>query len=400
MKNSIPKSFYENNRKQLASLLKDSLILIPANKVLQMSSDTTYPFRQDSNFWYLTGLDNPDIYLAINTNTSTSSIFIPEQNDYQREWDGEIDTVEITEKSGIKNFEALSDLEKFIESAQKDKLTICCLHPPAEVIEPYGFIASPARQKLYDRIASIAPGPKDIRNEIARLRQIKYPVEIEEIKLAIEITGKSLRVLRQNLSSYSNEKEVENSLTSLFYAYGANGHGFEPIIAGGKNAATIHYRGNNQKLENNDLLLLDVGAQSGYYSADISRTWAISTPSSRQKEIYSAVIELQQEAYNILKPGIYLKDYQTEVESIARTKMRKLKCTNPDRDFPHGISHFLGLDVHDAGDYNMPLAEGMVLTVEPGIYLEDEAIGVRIEDVVLITSSGTEILSKDIPNIL
>jgi Xaa-Pro aminopeptidase len=397
MNNNFHSEFFKGNRDRLTAVLPNSLIVISANSILQKSADTTFNFRQDSNFWYLSGIDHPDLCLIINTKNRQTTLLIPEQNDYQKQWDGQLDTLELQKISAIKDFKPITNLNSIVKDAKSKDLKICYQKPASEIVEPYGFYSNPARRKIEEALLQIEPELIDVRLEIARLRQVKQPIELEAIRSAIGITGSSLNILKKNLLTFKNEKELENSLSSLFYKFGANGHGFEPIIACGKNASIIHYRGNNQHLPKNQLILLDVGAQSGYYSADISRTWAIGTPSKRQTEIYSAVIELQRQAFKLLKPGILLKDYQHDMEELIKNKMKALKCKNAEEKYPHGISHFLGIDVHDAGDYNQPLSEGVVLTVEPGIYLQDEGIGVRIEDVVVITKNGVEILSKDIP---
>jgi Xaa-Pro aminopeptidase len=143
--------------------------------------------------------------------------------------------------------------------------------------------------------------------------------------------------------------------------------------------------------------LLDVGAKKYGYSADISRTWIYGKPSDRQRAIYDAVLQLQDKAFSMLKPGVLLREYQQEMEKAASKLMKKLHSDTENEKYPHGFSHFLGIDVHDAGDYESPLVEGMVLTVEPGLYLYDERIGVRIEDNVIVTKNGIKNLSEHIP---
>ncbi len=397
--NNFTSEFFNGNRKRISEALLDSLILIPAHSLLQSSADTPFPFRQDSNFWYLTGLDEPNLVLSIDTNSGRTNIFLPEQNDYQKLWDGELKATEYQNISGITEFLQRSDLRKQLVKAKKQGLQICYLAPLPELVEPYGFYSNPARRTLETEIKLIEPKPKDIRLELARLRQIKQPIEIEALQKAIDITTITLKDVKTRLADFKTEKEIERALSAGFFNNGADGHGYEPIVASGKNATTIHYMRNNDSVDNKSMILLDVGACVGYYSADISRTWSIVKPSPRQLEVFEAVEELQNRAYSLLKPGVLIKEYQKTMEEEAAKTMKNLGVTKK-QQYPHGFSHFLGLDVHDAGDYDAPLKENSVMTVEPGIYLPEEGIGVRIEDDVFITKTGIKILSKNIPTSL
>ncbi len=394
--NKFDSEFFKNNRKKLSLACPGSLILITAHSMIQSSGDTTFTFRQDSNFWYLTGLDMPDAVIVIDTSSGESVLLLPARNDYQNEWDGEINEAEITKISGIKKFETSRNLEVLLADAKKQKLKVCYLAPPEEYVQPYGFYANPARRKLAEKIKKIVAEPKDIRIELARLRQVKQPVEIAALQKAINLTGKSLDEIKLKIADFENEKDLSRAITAKFFDHGSDGHGFEPIIAAGKNASIIHYRDNNSDISKKDLVLFDIGATRGYYSADISRTWSVGKPTERQLEVHSAVLEIQDFAFSILKPGVLLREYQKTVEEKVKAVMKKIKCSNADDPFPHGFSHFLGLDVHDAGDYDSPLQENSVITVEPGIYLKDEGIGVRIEDDVLITKTGFINLSSGI----
>lgn len=203
------------------------------------------------------------------------------------------------------------------------------------------------------------------------------------------------------MGDYKNEKDIERAISIGFLKSKSDGHGFDPIIASGKNAATLHYTKNNQSLNKDSLVLLDIGTKVNGYASDISRVWSIGgKPSKRQQEIWQACLDIQETAFSLLKPGVMMREYQKQVEKQANTIFKKLGCSMAGKPFPHGFSHFLGFDVHDAGDYTVPLEKGMVITVEPGIYLTDEGIGVRVEDDVLITEKGIKILSQHIPKVL
>ncbi|MDO8265571.1 MAG: Xaa-Pro peptidase family protein [Candidatus Saccharibacteria bacterium] len=390
--------FFSNNRQKLIQVLPNSLIVIAGHVSFQMSADTAFPFRQDSNFWYLTGINEPDCVLVLDTRKGKSILVIPELNDYQKEWDGDRDYLEIEKVSGIELIQPRRTLNSILTEAKKSGQQICYIKPAPERVEPYGFYSNPARRLLETEIKQVESEPKDVRIEIARLRQIKQPVEIEALQTAIDVTGATLADVKANLQKFKTEKELERAISSGFFTNGADGHGYEPIIGSGINASVLHYNKNADILHNNALVLLDVGAIFGGYSADISRAWSVGKLSDRQREVYDAVCELQDKAFSMLGPGVKIREYQIEMEKHAFKKLKQIGIKLD--QYPHGFSHFLGLDVHDAGDYEAPLLPNSVITVEPGIYLSDEGIGVRIEDDILITENGIKNLSKHIPRML
>ncbi len=396
--NNFNSDFFAGNRQRLIQAVPNSLIVVAGHVSMQMSADTSYPFRQDSNFWYLTGINEPDCVLVVDTKKGKSILVIPELNDYQKEWDGDRDTSEIEKIAGIESIQSRSLLNGILSKAKKSGLQICYIKSAPERVEPYGFYSNPARRILENEIKIVELEPKDVRLEIARLRQIKQPVEIEMLQKAIDITGSTLAEVRSNLQKIKTEKELERAISSGFFAYGGDGHGYEPIVGSGINASILHYNKNTDVLRDNSLVLLDVGAIYNGYSADISRVWAVGEPTERQNEVYNAVCELQDRAFSMLGPGVNMREYQAEMEKITFKKLKELGIKLA--HYPHGFSHFLGLDVHDAGDYEMPLRPGSVITVEPGIYLSAESIGVRIEDNILITENGIKNLSENIPKVL
>lgn len=387
--------FFKANRKKLAKALPDSYILLAAHANLQESADLSYPFRQDSSFWYFCGLDLPNAVLAINSKNQSTTLFLPKKSDYQQEWEGQEDHETIKRASLVDQILNLDFLQDELKQAKKNGLKLSRPEPLAEVVEPYGFFSNPARKILDEKIKKVEPNPKDIRLQIAKLRQVKQLVELEAIRNAIKITADTLYQVKQRLSDFKNEADIERAVTTGFFANGAEGHAYEPIVASGYNASIIHYTKNNDKIAKNSLLLLDVGAKANRYCSDISRTWQVGQATDRQKQVYDAVIRLQDKALSMLGPGVLLRDYQKKMEKEAFKELKKLG-QKLDR-YPHGFSHFMGLDVHDAGDYESPLVAGSVITVEPGIYLSEENIGIRIEDNILITDSGYTNLSSNIP---
>ncbi len=403
MKDIFTTDFFVGNRERLQAETGSELIVLSANGLLQRSADTTFPFRQDSNFWYLTGVNEPDFVLVIN---GTGTFLIaPKRSEHRDQWDGALDIPNMKEWSGIndvlEHHDGWNRLDKLLKKYKK----VHTIAPFESYFEHFGFYANPARGVL---LAELGRHKKleivDIRKTIARLRQVKQAPELAAIKEAIRITGKGLAVVQKRLGKYRNEREVVADLSREFIRLGADGHAYTPIVAAGGNAATIHYVDNGADIGQNDLLLMDVGSEVCGYSADITRTYAISEPTRRQQAVYKSVERVHAAALKLLKPGVDMKKYEAEVDKIMAVELKKLGLIDDVSDkkklkkyYPHLTSHFLGLDTHDAADYTRPLEAGMVLTVEPGIYIPEESIGIRVEDDVLITETGAEVLSEGIP---
>ncbi len=396
--------FFKDNRKRLAGKLPGHFLVISANSLLQSSADLHFPLRQDSNFWYLTGIDEPDLLLTIDCDSGNAVLFMTEQNDYQKQWDGESNSELLTRTSGIQEISFKSALNQLLSEKLKTNKKIGYLPPLPERVEPYGFYSNPARAKLKKELIEMGCTENelvDIRQELSGLREIKQPQEIDAIQSAIDVTAAALASAKSKLSEFDTEKDIERWLVSQFYQGGGDGEAFDSIVASGPNAAIIHYMKGSGKIKDGDLVLLDVGAKVDGYAADISRAWAIGgKPTARQQELWKVNLDIQSFAFSKLKSGVILKEYQDDVITYAKAKLNDLNCSMHDKDYPHMISHHLGLDVHDAGLYNQPLPENAVITVEPGIYLPDEGLGVRVEDDVVITKTGIKILSEAIPKLL
>lgn len=395
--------FFTGNRERLQANTEAKLIVIAANGLLQRSADTTFPFRQESNFWYLTGLDEPDFVLVLSEDATF--LIAPKRDDHRDLWDGAIDKRVIRSGSGIgeiyEHHEGWTRLDKLLKKHKK----VHTITPAEPYLEHFGFYANPARAALLQALSKHKKLEMvDVRKQIARLRQVKQEPELLSIKQAIQITNTALRHVGKRLDKYETEYEVAADITREFLRNGASGHAYQPIVASGRNAATIHYIKNNQPIGKGDLLLLDVGAEVMNYSADITRTYAIGRPTKRQRDVAAAVTRVQYEAMQLLKPGVNMKEYEQQVDAIMAGELKKLHLIDDISDkrqlkkyYPHLASHFLGLDTHDAAEYDRPLEPGMVLTVEPGIYIPAESIGIRIEDDVLVTETGVEVLSAALP---
>lgn len=395
--------FFSGNRERLQIHSKAKLIVLAANGLLQRSADTTFPFRQESNFWYLTGLSEPDFLLVMSEDVTF--LIAPKRDDHRDQWDGALDKQAIRTTSGIsdvfEHHEGWTKLDRLLKTHKK----VHTITPAEAYLDHFGFYANPARATLLQALSKHRKLEMvDVRKQIARLRQIKQEPELQALREAIAITGQALKQVGKRLDKYQNEYEVGADITREFLRRGAAGHAYQPIIASGRNAATIHYIKNDQPLRAGELLLLDIGAEVMNYSADITRTYAVSRPTKRQRDVAAAVRRVQQEAFSLLKPGVDMKAYEQQVDVVMAKELKKLHLIEDVTDkkqlkkyYPHLTSHFLGLDTHDAADYTQPLAPGMVLTVEPGIYIPEESIGIRIEDDVLITETGVEVLSAALP---
>lgn len=371
--------------------------MLSANGLLQRSADTSLAFRQDSNFWYLTGLNEPDL-LFFADEKGEEFLVLPERDEHRNLWDGPFNEANLTYISGVKNFINFARFKQILGDLKSRNIKVARPQPPSDYLPAYGMYTNPARANLEKVLKKFKLDLVDCRLPIARLRAIKQGLELVAIQSAIDITLASLRKIKKNITKFASESEIARNLSVEFIARGATGHAFDSIVAIGQNAATIHHRSSASTIKQNRLLLLDVGAEVNNYAADISRTWEIGEPSKKQQTAVVAIREVQDFAFSLLKPGLVLRDYAKEVRKFAAETYLKYKLINSkqqiDEVMPHAVSHFMGLDVHDAGDYDLPLAANMVLTVEPGIYLPGDGIGARIEDDALITKNGAKWLSR------
>lgn len=399
--------FFAGNRERLRQLFTGTApIVITASGQLQRNADEAYPFHQDAGFWYLTGIDVPGAILVMDK--GREYVIVPGRETMREVFDGAVSFDEVASRSGIGEVLGEKDGWKQLEARVKKVNHVATLAAPAAYLDFYGMFTNPARAELARRLKAANPQLEllDLRQHLARMRMIKQPAEIEALQRAIDITNATLKdVIRPaQLAKYAYEYEVEAELARGFRRRGAGGHAFSPIVAGGPRACTLHNITNNAALASDELLVLDVGAEFDHYCADITRTVSLNgRPTRRQQQVYGAVLEAQNYGIGLLKPGADLREYEKQVEQFVGEKLRELGLVktitkNAVRQFfPHAASHFLGLDAHDAGDYDRPLEAGAVLTVEPGIYIPAEGIGVRIEDNVLITAEGNTLLSAALP---
>lgn len=407
MSNQFSSDFFAGNRERLRQLFTGTApIVITANGLLQRASDEAFPFRQDASFWYLTGCEDPDVLLVMDK--QKEYLIVPTRDTVKLAFDGAVDFDALKSHSGIVDIVDGKEGWRRLEKRLKKVKNVATLAANPRYNEHFGIYSNPARAELIQRIKATSDDIEllDLRPHLMRMRMVKQEPEIVALKRAIDITIDTIKeVTKQSkFGKYEYEYEIEADLSRGFRRRGALGHAFTPIVASGPRACTLHNVANDGALQREDLLTLDIGAEYNHYSADITRTYALGgSMSHRQQLVYDAVVEVQDYAISLLKPGVLIREYEKQIEAFMGEKLRELnliKTINRDsvRDFfPHATSHFLGLDTHDAGDYEHQLEPGVVLTVEPGIYIPNEGIGVRIEDDVMITDTGIKNISGRLP---
>ncbi len=406
----LTSEFFTSNRERLRQLFTGTApIVIGAAGLLQKASDEAFPFHQDRNFWYLTGIDEPGLVLVMDKDKEY--LIVPPREVVVEQFDGAIDFDTLRRVSGVQTILYEKDGWRQLSARLKKVQHVATLGAAPRFIEYLGLYTNPARSDLIQRMKESNTQLEllDLRTHLARMRMVKQPVEIESIQAAIDITNNTLKdILRpKQLAKYGYEYEIEADLSRGFRRQGAMGHAFSPIVASGKRSCTMHHTTNSAALVAGESLVLDVGAEYEFYAADITRTVCLGgNPSRRFEQIHEAVLRVHEYAISLLKPGVVLSNYEKEVETFIGEKLRELgliktiESKHVRHFFPHRTSHFLGLDTHDSGDYDRPLEPGVVLTVEPGIYIPDEALGVRIEDDLLITESGSRLMSDSLPRTL
>ena len=360
-------------------------------------------FLQNNNFLYLTGLyETPEAVFTCwkQKDTVYETIFIQRNNPEMIVWDGaKLYPEEAKEISGIEKIKFLDEFEDSLlpSLSQSNKVFINTgLHSLKKPLnKPLYFVSS-----VRDRFPQLNFAEANIL--MTPLRQIKDESEIEYLTKAIEITGYGLDSIFKNAKSGMHEYELEAMLYYEMRRRGLDHYGFAPIIAGGVNATTLHYKQNNTIIKENELVLCDCGALFKNYSADITRTFPIAkTFSKRQKEVYNEVLNVQKAIISMIKPGIQMTELNEKTGEMIGAACVKLGLITDPKDYKkyymHSIGHHLGMDTHDIGARDSVLEEGMIITIEPGIYIPDENIGVRIEDDILVTSDSHRNLSFMIP---
>ncbi len=412
----ISSSTYKSLRERLKEHLPSgSVAILVANDIMPTNADGTMPYMPNKDIVYLTGVDQEETVLilfpdAVNPQ-NREILLIRETNEHIARWEGEKLTKEqARELTGIQNVQWRTQLPRILKEVMAEAEFVYLntnehLRRDTQVISAEHHFALQLREEYplhqYRRLSPI----------MHYLRSIKHPEEIEVMKKAAEInTAAYLRILRF-LRPGVTEYQLQAEFIHEYLNSGASGFSYEPIIATGANACILHYIKNHSLVKDGDLVLFDVGCWYRHYASDVTRCFpANGTFDPRQRDVYNAVLYVQKEAMNMLRPGILLADYHKKVGALMTEVLIDLHLiTREDVDkqdpdwpaykkyFMHGTSHFLGLDVHDVGLWHKPVEAGMVFTVEPGIYIPDEKLGIRIEDNILVTDDGYENFTAGIP---
>jgi len=394
-------TIYAQRRARLLESLDTSPVVLTAFTAMQQTNDSAAPFIQESNFFYLTGIVEPDWKLLL---TSEGAWLIaPSKTDIQRTFDGGMSDKEAEAISGISAFLTEKQFaKKLVQLAEKHSSVYTVLkHPHSSY---FNFSMNPAPQKTLKKLKTIFKEVLDCRRNLSKLKAIKTDKEIQLIQKAIDISIEGFRAVQNQLQASEHEYQLEATLSYEFRSRGAEGHAYTPIVGAGINACTLHYIANKDKLPKNGMVLIDAGAKVGEYASDITRTYAVGTPSAREQAVHGELEKAQKAIIELIQPGVRLEDYQKQSDKIMRTALGNLdlikKPSDFQRYFPHAVSHGLGIDVHDSLGGFETFQPGMVLTVEPGIYITEEKIGVRIEDDILVTEQGNINLSAKLPTSL
>ena len=410
-----PKIFVNNRKRFLDKMGSHAIAIFNSNDELPTNGDQLYKFKQNSDLLWLTGIEQEDSMLILfpdNPDPKYREVLVlVRPNENKEKWDGRrLRKQEAQNISGIQTIIWLDMLDGMLQPWVHLANTIYLNTNENDrksndiAVRDYRY-AQMMRERYplhrYERSARIL---KD-------LRAIKTPEEIEVMQKAIDITDVTFRRLLKFIKPGVMEHEIEAEIWHSFLSQRATGPAYGSIIASGDNARTLHYVDNNKECKNGDLLLMDFGAEYGNYCADLTRTIPVNGKfTSRQKIVYNACLHLHHYAASILKPGISIVDYTKKVgdeasivfHKIGLIKKSDIKNEDPDNRaytqyLYHGISHHLGIDVHDLGTRTSPIKAGMVFTIEPGIYIEEEQMGIRIENNFWITKNGNKDLMKNIP---
>jgi Xaa-Pro aminopeptidase len=411
----FPELFTKNRERFVKSMQKNSIAIFVSNDEVPVNGDALYPFKQNSDLFWLSGITQEDSMVILfpdNPDPKYREVLVlVRPNELKEKWDGKrLRSNEAQEISGIKTIVWLDSLDgllqPWIHLADTIYLDTNENDRKASLVQTreYRFVEEmKSRYPLhnYRRTARI----------MKELRAIKTPQEIELLQQAIDITNNTFNRLLKFIKPGVKEYEIEAEIYHSFLSQKSTGPAYGSIIASGDRARTLHYVSNNQECKDGELVLMDFGAEYGGYCADLTRTVPVNGKfTRRQKTVYNACLHLHDFAKSLLKPGITIVDYTEKIGEEATQQflkiglLRKSDVKNEDPEnrayrkyLYHGISHHLGIDVHDLGTRTEPIKPGMVFTVEPGIYIEEEKMGVRIENNVWITRNGNKDLMSKIP---
>ena len=407
--------FCKNRAKLTASLSPKAIVVLSSNDIMPTNADGTMGFKQQTDLFYLTGIDQEETILILYPDAPEEHLkeilFVKETSELIAVWEGhKLTKKEASHISGIKNIQWVDNFDAILKTLIYSSESVY-LHANEHIRN-----ASPVEtqnDRLAKKIKALYPLHPIHRLAplLNTIRMVKESAELVALQKAIDITEKAFRRVLSFTIPGVTEYEIEAEFIHEFIKSRSGGFAYTPIIASGANACVLHYISNELTCQDGDLLLLDVGACYGNYNADMTRTIPVNGRfTARQKAVYVAVQSVLDFATELMKPGIYWVNYQKEVERFMEGQLidlglfsrKDVEKQDPNaplfkKYFMHGVAHHLGLDVHDVWDKYKPFQAGMVLTCEPGIYIREEGLGVRLENNLLITEQGTDNLMKHIP---
>lgn len=397
-------NYFENRKELLNSLDDNSLVILYSGALKHRSADSSYPFVVNMNFFYLTGIKQDNVYYLCKKikGKVEEHLFIYENDPVKVRWIGAyLYENEAREISNVENIHFVHEFDAFLVKTLRN-VNIKSVYID---LENSGYTGQVNFGKvLKDKVNSLALDKKvkDIYPLIVALRGVKKPYEVELYKEDVRVTNLALQEVMRRLKELDYEYQVQAVFEGAIKYYGNANTSFETIAASGKNAAILHYSENSMKMNKEDMILLDLGAENNMYHADISRTYPLSGKFNElQKKIYTIVLECNKHIITLIKPGVTIRELQNEtIAFLAKHCLEQGLISSLEEIknyYFHGVSHHIGLDTHDPYPrYQGDLKEGMIISCEPGLYFEELGIGVRIEDDILVTSDGNINLSKDI----
>lgn len=408
--------FLDNRRRFVAHMEDHALAVFNSNDIFPISADSTMPFQQHRDIFHLSGVDQEESILVISPYSKNPAhrevLFLKETNEHIAIWEGEKLTKEKAfDTSGIRTVYWLDQFERVFKQMMAEVDTVYLNtneHLRADTT------VETREDRFVKKVKQDYPAHQVKRSApiMHQIRSVKSDLEIQLMQRACNITKAGIERLLSFIKPGVWEYEIEAELMHEFLRNRSKGFAYTPIVASGKNACVLHYVDNNQQCKDGDVILLDVGAEYANYASDLSRSLPVNGRfSARQKAVYNAVLNVKKQAEALLVPGVMMDEYHQEVGKFMESELLQLKLIdktdikNQDPAWPaykkyfmHGTSHFIGLDTHDVGLWNEPIKKGMVFTCEPGIYIPEEGLGIRIEDdLVVQDENGPFNLMRDIP---
>lgn len=402
----LGREFHAGRRAELAKRLKTGVVIV---RGLPDTRDYTV-FRQDKNFWYLTGIESPNATLVIDLDAKREMLFLPARRDGNESWEGEkwdCEDAWVGPLCGIAdvrpNAELLNVLKELVPAGRKVWVSNephVALSGCYDRAEPYDrHIAKDALDGRKSREEQLAEHLKakfqadvqDMRFTLSDLRRVKTPEELAALERCGEIGAAAMVEAMRSTAPGRGEWEIGALMDFVHVRAGAAGPGYDAIVGSGRNSCVMHYNTNRRRMQDGEVLLVDYAPEFEHMVVDITRTWPVGGRfSARQAELYDAVLAAQQAGIAAVKPGATLGDVErASAKSIKEAGFQKLQR--------HGVCHWVGLEVHDVGNYAEPLVPGCTFTIEPGLYDEAAGIGVRIEDVVVVTAEGCRVITSAVP---